>query len=479
MDTNTIHHGTRTPFQHFFLAVAARFSLYYASMILEIPDRLVHPVQSLPFVPDARKMYLLHDRHRLFLILGNRFRIPVVWYKDNFYHSFRDEPFTAQKGFRQCFVNDLIGLRLTGYLKTLNCTDDDYFVYTPSKRNFRNYIVRDHPTLLGNFLAAEKLHYHRMLKEEGLIHPSTEVFYGQEIFRLLTTQQGKKYLEAVLSQQHQGTHRAHCRKIIKLPFSSSSTSVQIGIHASRLYTDEFIEYGMIVQDTNIYPVGRRVNQGQMFVYELRCMVVDGEPLCGCVLETVHEKMYKIRVFEAGGEVSPFLERFIADFRSDIEQTPPGSKKTEMENYLRFLEGLVVLLEDRMDEIRGLVSRAFAAFNEICIREPLPTSIRNFKPERPLSERQDQVFRAVRSATQPARPKISNKVLVEEFLRDPQNYLGRRFHERFLRVDVMYWCREDRFFVNEIETYACGKFSGPYNPDIFSLIQSRLVADTKK
>jgi hypothetical protein len=69
---------------------------------------------------------------------------------------------------------------------------------------------------------------------------------------------------------------------------------------------------------------------------------------------------------------------------------------------------------------------------------------------------------------------SNFKHIQAMLQHPQNYLHRSFHELFLRIDLMYWYKDQCFYVNEVETWACGKFQSFYNPDIHAFLFQYLL-----
>lgn len=528
-----------TPFQRWFWTVAD-FTTAGFPRVLVIPlgDDDVVQVQKLPKELDEHRTYIVPTifPDQYYAILSGKYKLPMVLYQNRLYHSFKDtnamripEPKDVQRktkiparlkalvgpdgnvpsslknlldpDFTVASVVDLPAAMLHG----LFATEDDYFVYTPSKRAFRNYKIREYPTVLGNFIAAEKLHYHTILTSHGLMHPSTTVYYGQELFHLLTRHPQRIVLQQTFQKDimiRMGFSGAtsSSKKIMKLPFSSSSYSIELAKDREKLFADPFFEYGCIVQQYNLVHRDDRIR-------EIRCMVVDGQVVCGCTISIFRGLQYQIRLFETDREgrfrrspcVDLFLETFgkrtetiaavIREAETYLPKVPPFRKPAELLRidklkkelhdralFVEYVTDFVNLVQRQFAALSQIVKKTFRVFNDISITRPLPTTLQSFQLQQ-HSQQQLRIFRSVRKPDS-VQTSLSNKVCIERFLADPQNYLNLRFHERFLRIDCMYWPSDDRFYVNEVETYACGKFAnytdGFFNHSIFSLIHARML-----
>lgn len=486
----------RTPFEQWFITIAADEGSRFPR-VLKIPMVNVVFTDSFPVNPDPASIYAVVTEfaNHYYGLFQAHFITTLVHYKGMLYHSFQDEitriPLWVNNKYRIMRIshaNDLMDLI------TIRATDDDYFVYTHRKHSFRDYRIRDFPTLLGNFIAAEKLLYHQVLTTAGLMHPSTRVYYGTKLFRLLTqsletTRLQQKFSQEIL-QRMGWSGTKYAKRIMKLPFSSSSLSVEFATQRHKLFSDPFFEYGCIIQDTNLMP---RHNSRMK---EIRCMVVDGNLVCGIILTTFRRLQYQIRLFEMVENdnefvKSPCVDVFLNVFEASTTKTknileekrkalphihPLGQPKEkriidqlerevqERDAFVAYIMDFLRLLEENFLSLSRMVHKSFHVFNNIRIREPLPITMEAI--------RQGNITRKMRADD------VSNKICIERFLSDPLNYVERPFHERFLRVDLMYWSLDNRFYVNEIETYACGKGASPnegfYNDSIYSLIHARLA-----
>jgi hypothetical protein len=192
------------------------------------------------------------------------------------------------------------------------------------------------------------------------------------------------------------------------------------------------------------------------------MVIDGNPLCGILLIN----NLRLRVFDVINRrivISHYFENFIR--RSQGEQ-------------LIFLQGLRQKVLEHSQEILILCEQSFHTFNRIVINHTLPKKLR-FDVSQQEKSKMVQFPAGLSKWKQKSRtPYFSHDILnalhiIQNFIQHPENYRGRRFYEKFLRVDVMYWHKDKRFYVNEIETWACGKINGENNPDIHSLLFKEL------
>lgn len=515
-----------TPFQQWFWTIADSSVKGYPR-ILAISFDQVSRRTTFPIDPNPDKIYAIPTffPDQYYVVLQGKFKFPMVLYNNILYYSFNDdcprltipEPEKAQqKNGRQSRLEYLSVRDLPDRaLQTLYAMDDDYFVYTPSKRAFRNYKIREYPSLLGNFVAAEKLHYHSILTSHGLMHPSTKVYYGQDVFHLLTRYPQKSILQQTYPGdvvQRMGFGGEISNKVMKLPFSSSSHSIERIPHRQKLFKDPFFEYGCIIQDFNLVHRNDRIK-------EIRCMVVDGQIVCGCMVSTFQGTQYQIRLFETDRNNrfvrSPCVDLFLRKFQKGTQYVSSLIKgkeaylpyahplarprqsatieklKKEIENrhhFVKFVTDFIQLLEDQFVTLGRIVEKTFQVFNAISIGKPLPTTLESFRlQQQQASQERVRIFQSVRKSRAvdvipragAAEQQLSNKICIERFLANPVNYLNRRFHERFLRIDLMYWPLEDRFYVNEVETYACGKFAketdGFFNHSIYSLIHARMIA----
>jgi hypothetical protein len=139
----------------------------------------------------------------------------------------------------------------------------------------------------------------------------------------------------------------------------------------------------------------------------------------------------------------------------------------------------------LDQILQLVLEAYTAFNQLIIDKELPKSLfykswdkeqqellQNSKSQSKLIlQKRKQIFHTRNLDTSANKPSIEH---IQRMLESSQNYVNKPFYENFLRIDVMYWYDEKRFYVNEVETWACGKLSDTYNTGIHALLYKYLL-----
>lgn len=523
--------STLTPFQEYYLSIVSDKNIY--PLIYKIPRNQIKIIlNTQQYIVQFRKykqqnfeqkFFLMFDEEfkKLWLIINLEYKIEIHTMDENYiYFCFDDVQNLESSEFYMKFKNlkSTINI-LNDYKYDLSIDKNDYFVYYNFKSPIK-YIFKGIPTLLGNFIAAEKLYYHKIFKENDLIHPSTLILYGRDFYNKIINQieylQERFSFEQLSTKYGQKYKRIQNNKIIKIPFSSSSRSIELGHDLKKLFNDYFVEYGCIIQKVNLYNVQRRVSINFLATYEIRCFIIDGKVLCGVILIRGH----KIRLFnviynnkKVSIEINPKLTEFLENIRKyqsewkrviKIKQNKNGTydikyidntmdynvekqyidfkdekqilAKSKFKKFSEFIMDCIELVSERYNEIISIAERAFECFNNIIITKELPNTLLNFplQVDQGIINQNHVLLKQKRLRKYYSIDRVNNLKLIQKFLENPENYLNRRFYEKFLRIDVMYWYDLDKFYINEIETFACGKLESEYNDNIFSLLYSNLI-----
>jgi len=527
--------STLTPFQKYYLSIVSKYTKY--PTVYRIPkaqakiitNQSQYRTQYKKYMEEKsadsrQEFFLMYDEEfkKLWLIISLEYKVEIFTMDEQFiYFCFHDVyNHQCSSSFERFITLGHHLERLDNYKFELCADNNDYFVYYLYKP-FTKCIMKGIPTLLGNFIAAEKLQYHKVFKENDIMHPSTTVLYGIDFYNKMIAQQDffkQVFSIQQLSSRGQKYPRRQDKKIIKIPFSSSSRSIELGSDLKKLFDDYFVEYGCIVQNVNLYDIEKRINIHYLATYEIRCFVVDGKVLCGVQLFRGNKiRLFDVIYDEKGEAIIQVNEQFTVAMDKLKQQQASKSewlrakiiKKNEDGTYnikysnnvvehnvesqfirfsnddiisvkskykknSEFVSSCMELIQHRYSEILSLAERAFHLFNSIQITEELPRSVSNFPLETDSDIPLHTELKQKKKRKEYPENRLDNLQLIQKFLSEPSNYLNRRFHERFLRIDIMYWNDLDRFYVNEVETFACGKLESASNNNIFSLIYSHLI-----
>lgn len=305
-----------------------------------------------------------------------------------------------------------------GWISSITFSETDWFMMEKKIPKPKELCIMQLPSLIGNFIAAEKTLYHKQFIKDGLMHGSTIILNRKEILQFM----------AIPKTSYQKEKESN-KMIVKIPFSSSGHCVlkfstqrpqsfgELAFQDSISFCSA-VGYRWIVQKYNAHPEDPAP-------LEIRCFMVDGLLLFGIMA------YYNVRILDKN-------YRFI-DY--------PSTKR-----YQR-------VLEEHCEAIRTLLDQAWKSFHKIRIKKPIAVDdIFSMETEHLLSEKAKN-------------PDIMHLMA---FLSDPKNYIDKPITDRFLRIDIMYWPEENRFFVNEIETFACGKCRSSTNKSPNAEILKALV-----
>jgi hypothetical protein len=310
------------------------------------------------------------------------------------------------------------------------------------------------------------------------MHPSTRVYYGKQILEILAHHpeyifQGLSQ-KCIESQQTTGGSFSS-QKVIKLPFTSGSESLTFSNELDTLVDTLFyfssVTYGWIVQSKNKCPFTTLLGTPP---FEVRCMVTNDKLICGISkFNRIDIDIVRIFTIDDDGNLELSL--------SFINLIDSHKDDSNLYNYLLDCRNIVLHHEKQIIE---LSVKAFRLFNQLIVKDNLPSSIefsswtdhdqQFMKNSKQQSTMFLQQFKNLTTLTNPGYLHSSNYYHILEMLSHQENYKERTFYEDFLRIDLMYWYEEKRFYVNEVETWACGKLSSPYNQGIYALLLKNLL-----
>ena len=266
------------------------------------------------------------------------------------------------------------------------------------------------PTVLANYIAAEKGIYHLALKAHDLIHPSTQVLYfDHNLYDIEhTIIHGRTGLaSSIIEKQLAKIPDCLSSFVLKIPFSSSSKCVVIGVPS-------ITDFKRIM--TQSKTMNQNLQQFKRFVKDTTQRLDDAlipSPERNCIASSYNNG---VKVLGKNG---------------DFDFTPPPESSSK-----DLTPELLALIVDNVSSIRDLIKKTYNCFRNIRITKSLVM---------PISKTFSESSQYKNIAT---------------FLQDERNYMDKPITDKFLRIDVMYWEEDGRFYVNEVETWACGHFQFP-------------------